>query len=601
MKLLLNHQIKYLGGYLKPHKKVLVYSLLLSIVSTGLGMIQPFFAKLLIDDVFIGREYRILYPLLALLIFLLILSFIVRMGNSYIYTRYSARLLFQMREDLFRHLHRIPLNFFSKKKIGDIYSRIATDMADIQALMTDTVPHFLFDCLTCLITASILLWLNWKMALMSFCFLPIGLYVIHRIRPKLVHLSREVAEGNADVSHHLFESLGNTGLVRTFGAEKAECAKLQGKQITILDLVLRYRLLGVVSGSVPTAFVVFNAIVVFGYGGFLVMQDAMSIGGLVAFSIYQGRVFAPLQGLMGGFLNMQKSRISLERVRELLDIEPLAMDNGHRILSGETLQGALKFENVSFAYEKENPVLQNLSFQIRPGCITALVGSSGVGKTTICHLLVRLFDPDFGRITLDGEDFKELRSDWLRQQIALVSQDVILFHTTILENIRFSKPTASAEEVVAAAKAAGIHDFILTLPKNYQTEVGDRGVRLSGGQKQRISIARAILLSPKILIMDEATAFLDQTAESSVKKAMKQIMRNRTVLIVSHHMPTIQDADNILTLDENGVSCKDAFTGLVDGALSTNFLSTLKNTNGMNSVDNCLNSLAALPNNTGKS
>ena len=546
-------QILELSKYLQPHKKVLIISFLLSLISTALGMIQPLFAKVLIDRVLLSQQYRLLLTLLGAVICLLVISFVIRVSNSYIYTRYSAKLLFQMREDLFDHLQKVPLSFFSKRKIGDIYSRIAADMADIQGLVTETLPGYLFNFLTCLLTATVLLWLNWQMAVLSFCFLPVAIYLISLIRPKLLKLAKTLAESNADIAHFLFESLAGTSLIRAFGAERLESKKLQEKQAGILKILLRYQVLGAFSGSVPTFYTLLNTIVVYGYGGFLVMKGSLSIGSLVAFAIYQGRVFGPLQGLMDGFLAMQKAKVAINRVKEILDVQPAFQENGHIELSKDALKGEIAVENISFAYEAEEPVLNNLSFQIPAGKITAIVGPSGVGKTTICHLLMRLFDPNAGMVALDGVDLKAFKIESLRNQIALVSQDTFLFHSTILENIRYSKPKAGEEEIIEAAKAACIHDYIQTLPDQYQTVVGDRGVRLSGGQKQRISIARAILMEPRILILDEATAFLDTSAEEQLKKTIHLLMRGKTIIVISHRLSSIQGVDKIIALEKEGI------------------------------------------------
>ena len=546
-------QILELSKYLKPHKKVLIISFLLSLISTALGMIQPLFAKVLIDRVLLSQEYKLLLTLLAAVICLLVISFLIRVSNSYIYTRYSAKLLFQMREDLFDHLLKVPLSFFSKRKIGDIYSRIAADMADIQGLVTDTLPGYLFNFLTCLLTATVLLWLNWQMAVMSFCFLPVAIYLISLVRPKLLKLAKNLAESNADIAHFLFESLTGTSLIRAFGAEKLESEKLQEKQAGILKILLRYQVLGAFSRSVPTFYTILNTIVVFGYGGFLVMKGSLTIGSLVAFAIYQGRVFGPLQGLMDGFLAMQKAKVAINRVKEILDVQPAFQEDGNIELSGHALKGEISVENVSFAYEEEEPVLNKLSFHIPAGKITAILGPSGIGKTTICHLIMRLFDPDSGTVALDGVNFKAFKIEWLRNQIALVSQDTFLFHSTILENIGYSKPKASKEEIVAAAKAACIHDYIRSLPDQYQTVVGDRGVRLSGGQKQRISIARSILMEPRILILDEATAFLDTSVEKQLKETIRLLMQGKTTIVISHRLSTIQGVDKIIALEKEGI------------------------------------------------
>ena len=554
-------QLKFVLPYLRPHRRVISISLVLSLLSTTLGMVQPYFAKVIIDQVFLGHMAGMLAPLLGLMIALLIVGFLVRFGNNYIYTRYSARFLFRLREDLFDHLHRIPLSFFTRKKIGDIYSRVASDMADVQGMVTDTLPQYLFNCVTCLVTIFILVWLDWKMTLMSLVVLPLGLLVMYKIRPKIITLSREVTETNADIAHLLFESLSNTHLIRSYGAEHFEGAKLHAKQNKVLQLLLRYQILGASSGAVPILFIIINTLIVFGYGGMLVLEQTLTVGSLVAFSIYQGRLLGPLQGIMDGYFGMQKTKIALTRVREILDIPKTILRSGSRIIEPRDLHGGIAFEDVTFAYDSDALVFENLSFHIPPDSVTALVGPSGVGKTTICHLILRLFDPDSGRITLDGIDLRDLNIAWFRKHIALVSQDTFLLHTSILENIRFAKPGVSLDEVVAAARAACIDDFIQTLPQGYDTEIGDRGLRLSGGQKQRISIARAILLNPKVLILDEATAFLDPTVENQLKEIIRDLMKNRVVLVVSHRLSTIQNADQFITMAPGGRIIRTLKTG----------------------------------------
>ena len=544
------NQIRYLYAYIGEHKKVLILSLCLSVISTTLGMIQPLFAKIMIDTVFIENNRDLLIPLLVVIVCFLIISFIIRVVNSYIYTRYSAKFLFKMREEMFFHLHKVSLNFFSKAKIGDIYHRISSDMAEIQGFITTTIPNYLFDFLTCLVTLIILFWLHWKMTLMSLIFLPAAFYIISKIRPTLLTLGQKVAENNADLSHLIFESLSSTSLIRSFGAEKFEQKKIEEKHSHILKYILKYQLIGAVSGSIPTIFIIINTIIVFGYGGFLVMNGSLTIGSLVAFSIYQGRVFTPLQGIVNAFLSVQNTKVSLARVREILDIEP---EQNEESDSEFDLKGDIAFNNVSFAYEEKEPVLENVSFSIPAGKISAIVGPSGSGKTTICHLIMRLFSPDSGMISLNNIDLQKINTAFLRKRIALVSQEIFLFHTSIMENIGFAKNETTDEEIIAAAKAACIHDFIKSLPNGYNTVVGDRGVRLSGGQKQRISIARAILTKPEILILDEATAFIDTNIEQRLKKTIGSLMENRTIIIVSHRLSSIKNADKTIVCKKGSV------------------------------------------------
>ncbi len=555
------NQLKFVLPYLRPHRKVLGVSLLLSLVSTALGMVQPYFAKIVIDRVLLGGVSGLLAPLLGLMIVLLIVGFGIRFANNYIYTRYSARFLFALREDLFGHLHRIPLRFFNRQKIGDIYSRIATDMADVQGVVTDTLPQYLFNCLTFLITMGVLLWLNWRMALLSLIILPVCLVLLVVIRPRILALSKSLTEANADIAHFLYESLSSSSLIRAYGAESAESEKLHHRQHRLLRFLLRYQILGASSGSISVLFVTINTLIVFGYGGLLALDGAITVGSLVAFSIYQGRLLGPMQGIMDGYLAIQKTKIALSRVREILDIPVSIVQSGDRTIRQRQFRGEIVFDEVAFAYEPDVPVLGNLSLTIPSGCVTALVGPSGVGKTTICHLILKLIDPDSGKITLDGIDLKQLDMAWYRQQIALVSQDTCMFHASISENIRFAKPGASQADVVAAARAACIDDFIRGLPRGYDTNVGDRGLGLSGGQKQRISIARAILLDPRILILDEATAFLDPTVEERFKRTIRRLMQDRVVLVVSHRRSTIQGADQIISLEHGGGIIRSLRTG----------------------------------------
>jgi ABC-type bacteriocin/lantibiotic exporter with double-glycine peptidase domain len=545
------NQLKFVSKFIHPYKKYLVISLFLSIVSTCLGMVYPYFTKIIIDEVLLGGHSEwLLYVLLIIIVFV-IFSFLLRVVNNYIYTLYSAKLLFDMRENLFSHIHKIPLIIFSQKKIGDVHARLSADMGNIQGFITNTLPECLFNVLTCIFTASILLYLNWKMALMCYAIVPGGFFILYKLRAKLIKVSRDLIEKNAEISHFLFESLSGVSTIRAFNAEDKEKYNLKTHHGKLLKTILREQVLGACIGSVPTLFRIINTIVIFGYGGYFAIQGKITIGTLVAFSSYTGRVFGPIKGLMDAYLAVQQSKVSLHRIKSIYDIKPaFYLSEGSVTKSKDELSGSFKMQNVCYGYDTNTNIIDDVSLSILPGKINAIIGQTGAGKTTLCHLMMRLFDPDSGIIKLDDIDIKEYKIRWLRQNISIVTQESFLFNTSIRENINISKPDATENEIVESAKTAYIHDFVKSLPYGYDTVVGDKGVRLSGGQKQRISIARAILLNPQVLIMDEATSSLDVSTEENLKEMLNQIMKNKTIIIVSHRLSTIRRSDHVIMLHE---------------------------------------------------
>ena len=545
------NQLKFISEFIRPYKWYLVVSLFLSIVSTCLGMVYPYFTKIIIDDVLLGKHSDWLLTVLVIIIAFVIFSFLLRVANNYIYTLYSAKLLFDMRESLFSHLHKVPLITFSQRKIGDIHARLSSDMGNIQGFITNTLPECLFNFLTCIFTASILLYLNWKMALMCYAIVPGGFLILYKLRAKLIEVSRDLIERNAEISHFLFESLSGVSTIRAFNAEATEESHLKTHHSKLLKTILREQILGACTGSVPTLFRIINTIVIFGYGGYFAIQGEITIGTLVAFSSYTGRVFGPIRGLMDAYLAVQQSKVSLQRIKSIYDIKPaFHLSEGSITKSKDELYGSFKMTNVCYGYDTNTNIIDNISLNILPGKINAIVGQTGAGKTTLCHLMMRLFDPDSGIVTLDDIDLKEYKIDWLRQNITIVTQESFLFNTSIRNNINISKPEATEKEIIESAKTAYIHEFIKDLPDGYDTVVGDKGVRLSGGQKQRISIARAILLNPQILIMDEATSSLDVTTEQHLKEMLNQLMKHKTIILVSHRFSTIKKSDHVIMLKE---------------------------------------------------
>lgn len=526
--------------------------LFLSIFATLFGLGYPLFAKFFIDEVLLQGNTHLLFILTVGMFTLALLSFCLGSVNRYLYTWISTRILFDMRIVLYQHLQKLSLLFYTRTKIGEILSRINTDLAEVQRIITDALLSAFTNILTLIGTTGFLLWLNYKLFLASSLLIPFATLGLRYFRPKIADMTREIRDRNADLGSFLIETFSGIKLIKAFGAESLQAERFARKHQEYVRAVLKLQKLSIFSSSIPGLLLPSTSLIVFLYGGHLVITGGMTIGDLIAFSAYLIRVFGPVQGLMGLYIQLQRVRISLERIFELMAIEPEVKEKEGALLL-ENVKGVVEFENVSFGYEPDKPILKNVSFHVPEGTTFAIVGPSGMGKTTIIDLLLRFYDPQRGSIQIDGIDLRDLKIQSLRDHIAVVSQETFLFHTTLEENIRYGKSSASQEEIIQAAQAAYIHDFIESLPKKYETLVGERGVRLSGGERQRVAIARAILKSPKILILDEATSSLDWMSEQHVREALQELMRGRTTIIVTHRLSSVQNAHQILVIHEGQI------------------------------------------------
>jgi ABC-type multidrug transport system fused ATPase/permease subunit len=524
----------------------------LSILATLFGLGYPLFTKFFIDEVLLKGNTQLLVILTIGMFVIALLGFLLASVNRYLYTWISARILFDMRMALYRHLQSLSLRFYTKTRIGEILARINTDLAEIQRITTDVLLNSFTNFLTLIGTVGFLLWLNYRLFLVSSLLLPFAALGLRYFRPRIADKTREIRDRNADLGSFLIETFQGIKLIKAFGAEELELERFTRKHQAYIQAVLDLQKLSIFSGGISGLLLPATSLLVFLYGGHLVITGRMTLGDLIAFSAYLIRAFGPVQGLMGLYVQLQRARISLQRVFELMALEPEIKEKEGAI-SLESIKGEVEFEGVSFGYEPDKPILQNVSFRVPAGTTVAIVGPSGMGKTTLIDLLLRFYDPQKGSIKIDGVDLRDLKVQSLRNHIGVVGQETFLFHTTIEENIRYGKNNASREEVIRATRAAYIHDFIESLPQKYETVVGERGVRLSGGERQRVAIARAILKSPRILILDEATSSLDWMSEQQVRTALAELMRGRTTLIVTHRLSSIQNAHQILVLHEGQI------------------------------------------------
>ena len=559
-----------LSPFVKPYIRRIGFIFLLSSFGTVLGLLWPLFTKILIDDVLLARNGSLLFTLCGIMLGVTVLGYGIGAVNRYLYTQVTARVLFALRQHLFAHLQKLSLRFHTQVKVGDLLSRLNTDIAEIQSVLTDAAFTFVTNVFVLIATVGFLIWLNWQLFLISLLVVPIQMYGVYKIQPHMVAETRKVRELNASISAFLVESLSAIKFIKQFGVERTQLGRLGRLGEQFVAVVTRFEMLGYIGSTTATATTFLGSTLVTLYGGYLVIEGHMSIGGLVAFSAYQSRAFSPIQVLMDLYLRIERAGVSVDRVFEFLDIGKEYTEPSDGTLRLEDLRGEIEFRDVSFGYHlnatahETDPelVLRRVNFRIAAGQRLTILGPSGTGKSTLVDLLVRLYEPQAGTIRLDGHDVRELDLGWLRQHVAVISHEPFLFHASILENVSYASPEATREEIVAAVTAAGLHAYVTALPDGYDTTVGERGTRLSAGQRQRIALARAILKKPRILVLDEAMSGLDVESEADVRQALSALMQHCTILVVTHRFTSLHAGDAVLVLKKGAVEWQGTYQEL---------------------------------------
>lgn len=486
------------------------------------------------------------------LLILYLLRILFRFLSNYLTHKAAWHLVGDLRSRLYNKLQSLDLGFFHDKQTGDLMSRVINDTRDFELLYAHMIPEMITNAVTFVGVLIILLTINWKLALITCCPIPLilcsGVIFAKIVRPFFKASQKSMGELNAQLQ----DSLSGLHEIQSFGQEKYESERIRIKNFEQVKAMLRaLRASAVFHPSVEFLSSAGTVLVVF-FGGFLAYKGQLSVEDIVAFMLYLSLFYAPVSGLANLLENLQQSLAGAERVTLILDT-PSAIENAAEAEDIGHISGAVTFENVSFHYQNKVPVLKNISFSCKPGMMVAFVGATGAGKTTATQLISRFYDPVEGRILIDGKDIKNVTLESLRNNISPVLQDTFLFNGTISENIGYAKPNATQEEIEAAAKAANIHEDILSMPEQYETKVGERGLRLSGGQKQRIAIARAILRQTPIIVLDEATASVDVQTEKQIQKAIKNLTGNQTIIAIAHRLSTIREADMILVFREGEI------------------------------------------------
>jgi len=522
-------------------------------LASALGLSYPLIVGNLLDGVVEGGGTDAVDRWAGILVVIFAGMGVATAMRAYLFTVAGERVVARLRQTLFGSLIHQEIGFFDQQRTGELTNRLASDTTVIQKAVTVNISMALRFVVQAIGAMIILAWISWKLTIVMLCVVPVvaagaGLYgrLIRRV-------SRDVQDALAESTAVAEETLAGVRTVRAFARERHEEDRYGTAVMRAFELARKRAWLGASFQGV-VSFAGYGSIAaVLWYGGRMLSSGAMSFGELTSFLLYTFTVAFAIGAMAGLWEDFAKALGASERVFELMDRQPLVAGGDG---TPANLQGRVRFDNVAFAYpsRKDQPVLVRLDMHLEPGEAVAVVGPSGAGKSTVAALLSRFYDPDGGVILLDDIPLTELSPDWLREQVGVVSQEPILFATTISENIRYGRPGASDAEVQAAAEAANAHEFVSGFPEGYDTMVGERGVRLSGGQKQRVAIARAVLKDPKVLVLDEATSALDAESEHLVQEALERLMKQRTTLVIAHRLSTVRDADRVVVLHDGVVA-----------------------------------------------
>jgi ATP-binding cassette, subfamily B, bacterial len=450
---------------------------------------------------------------------------------------------------VYQHLQRLSPRYYARTRLGDIVARLNNDLGEIQRVAAETLLAWVGNVLFLIGTVAFMAWLDARLFAVSLLPLPLSIWFLSKYRARLSQAVGVLRQASADVGTFLIETLQGMKFVVASNAQAREVARFRERNQAFVRALMAMQRVSYLAGGLPGLILGGSTLLVFVYGGTRVIEGTLTLGTFVAFLAYQMRMLQPIQGLMGLYTNFATLRVSLDRVREILDVQPEVIE-GERAVPLAEARGHLTFERVHFSFGRSTPALAGVSFEVRPGESVAIVGESGTGKSTIADLARRMLDPDGGIIRLDAQDLRSLRLEDVRRLVVMVDQEPLLFHASIRDNLRYLRPEASQGELEAAIAAAGLERFLSTLPDGYNTIVGERGVALSAGERQRLAIARALVARPAILILDEATAALDPINEQSVVEGYEKAMHGRTTILISHRLHLAQKADRVLVLKD---------------------------------------------------
>ena len=545
--------LKRLILLLSPYWKTIVISALLLVGRACLELVPPLIQREIIDEVITTRNLSYLGIIITVLIGAYALNQLVQVGDNYVRHSLGEKFIFDFRVRLYAYLQKMSLSFFERTSTGELMSRVTNDLSALESFVTHGSALTAVDCMRLIGGATILFVLDWRLAALVMIPVPILALAFRHYNTKIRPVYRQVRARLGNINAKLQDNLSGIRVIQAFAREDIEYKRFSKES----ERYYRARVKGIRYWSIFFPAIKFfgamGTVIVLGVGSIMVVKDQMSLGTLVAFIAYIASIYDPINRLTEVDNIFQEAIAAGERIFELLD-ETMEVKDAPDAIGLPVIQGEMVFDQVHFKYGSGDPVLHSVSFTMAPGEVVALVGPSGAGKTSIANLICRFYDPVKGHVSVDGYNLRNIKLTSLRRQVAVVLQDSFLFNNTVAENLHYGKPDATKHELIAAARAANAHDFIMQLPDGYDTEVGERGVKLSGGQKQRLALARAILADPRILILDEATSSVDAEAEYQIQQALERVLKGRTALVIAHRLSTIRNADKIIVLDRGRIA-----------------------------------------------
>ena len=549
-------RLNFFADIYASHKKSFAFVAIGSLIGAGVGLASPMLIRRLMDDLLPHGISSDMLLTAAALLTIYAASYWLNFKVEVVGRSMGARIEFNMREKLFRHLLRMGYSFYDNAQSGQLLSRLVNDIAEVGNLMF-AIPHLLVTCaITLLGSTALLFWLNWQLALVVTTLLAVKAFTTVKLNGNMKKLFMRARENTGDLSGQISESLQGIRLVKIFNTEERELAKMLRAGENLLSVQeTSFKTVGKLHGGVDFFSNVMNlAIIVL--GGALITFGLMTIGDLVAFLLYMMLCMRPVFQLMMLSETYQRGMAGVDRYRELMNLPESSELSTERVarIEGNLDEQSIEFSHVNFGYAGNAPIFSDFNLSIAPGEHVGIVGMTGGGKTTLCELLLGMYDLDGGSISINGRDIKTVKTDSLRREVGMIQQDTFLFSASVRDNIAYGRPDATDAEIVEAAKLAEAHDFISALPNGYETFIGERGVKLSGGQKQRLAIARMFLRNPKILILDEATSALDNETERQIQRAMQKLSQNRTTITVAHRLATVRNSNRILVLEHGNIT-----------------------------------------------